>query len=158
MKYTASHFPVLFWYNIIGIRCLQVERRILLNRQKNILVCVTQQKTCERLILKAAALKNEFDGKSSIYVIHVAKDGLNFLDNPHEGEALQYLFEISKSVGANLFVLKSDNVIKCIADFAKDKAIDCIILGESLADRSENAFSTKLRAILKANVDINVVP
>ena len=28
-----------------------------------------------------------------------------FLDNPKEGEALQYLFEISKSIGADLSVL-----------------------------------------------------
>lgn len=129
-----------------------------MNRQKNILVCVTQQKTCERLIFKAATLKNEFEGKCNIYVIHVARDGLNFLDNPHEGEALQYLFEISKSVGADLFVLKSDNVLRCIADFAKDKAIDCIILGESLVEQSENTFLAKLKAAFDSNVEINVVP
>lgn len=129
-----------------------------MNRQKNILVCVTQQKTCERLILKAVALKNEFEGKCSIFVIHVAKDGLNFLDNPCEGEALQYLFEISKSVGADLFVLKSNNVIRCIAEFAKDKVIDCIILGKSMAGQSENDFSAKLGTILGTKVDIRVIP
>ncbi|NSW92849.1 MAG: universal stress protein UspA [Firmicutes bacterium] len=129
-----------------------------MNPQKNILVCVTQQKTCERLIIKAAALRNEFKVKGDLYVIHVAKDGLNFLDNPREGEALQYLFEISKSVGANLSVLKSDNVIKCIADFAQEKNIGCIVLGESPQHQSENVFYKKLRNVVGEDVDIRVIP
>lgn len=123
---------------------------------KNILVCVTQQKTCERLIIKAVALRNEFKGE--IFVIHVAKDGLNFLDNPKEGEALQYLFEISKSIGADLSVLKSDNIIKCIADFAKEKEINCIVLGESPQDKANNVFYKKLKSMLGDNIDIMVVP
>ena len=122
---------------------------------KNILVCVTQQKTCERLILKASEIKRESDGE--LFVIHVVKDGLNFLNNPKEGEALQYLFEISKSVGANLAVLKSDNVVKCIADFAKDNNIDCIILGSSPTGQGNDSFYNKLRSVMP-NIEIFVVP
>jgi len=129
-----------------------------LNPQKNILVCVTQQKTCERLILNAVSLRDEVYNNCNLYVIHVAKEGLNFLDNPHEGEALQYLFEISKSVGADLSVLKSDNVVKCIADFAKEKNIDCIILGESPADADNSRFYTKLRNVLDPKINIKVIP
>ncbi len=123
---------------------------------KNILVCVTQQKTCERLIINAVALRKEFKG--DIYVIHVAKDGLNFLDNPKEGEALQYLFEISKSIGADLSVLKSDNIAKCIADFAKEKRINCIVLGKSPQDQTDNVFYKKLKGLLGDDIDIRVVP
>ncbi|HOJ12272.1 MAG TPA: universal stress protein UspA [Clostridiales bacterium] len=126
-----------------------------MNPVKNILVCVTQQKTCERLIIKAASLRDEFKGE--LYVIHVTKNGLNFLDNPKEGEALQYLFEISKSVGANLSVLKSDNIIKCIADFAKDNNINYIILGESPKDTDDNIFHKKLRNLLH-NIELEVIP
>lgn len=42
----------------------------------NVLVCVTQQKTCERLIKRGALLKNKY--KSELYVIHVAKEGIIF--------------------------------------------------------------------------------
>ncbi|HHV97427.1 MAG TPA: universal stress protein [Clostridiaceae bacterium] len=122
---------------------------------KNILVCVTQQKTCERLILKASELKRDSEGE--LFVIHVVRDGLNFLNNPKEGEALQYLFEISKSVGANLSVLKSDNVVRCIADFAKDNDIDCIILGSSPTGQGKDSFYSKLRNVLPG-VEIVVVP
>ena len=126
--------------------------------QKNILVCVTQQKTCERLIHKAVSIKEEFKVTGDLYVIHVAKNGLNFLDNPKEGEALQYLFEISKSVGANLFVLKSDNIIKCIADFVQENNIGCVVIGKSPESEAENEFNKRLRSALKDHVDIKVIP
>lgn len=136
--------------------CVQFERRIILYPMKKILVCVTQQKTCERLILKAVALKKEFNG--DIFVIHVVKDGFKFLDNPREGEAIQYLFETSKSIGADLSVLKSNDIIKCIVDFAKDKEINCIILGESHQNRRDNFFYEKLKKMLGSDVEIIVVP
>ena len=46
---------------------------------KNILVCVTQQKTCERLINEAHELVNEYRGK--LFIINVVKNDLNFLDS-----------------------------------------------------------------------------
>ncbi len=68
----------------------------MLNSCQNIMVCITQQITCERLILKASDLKNQLNVK--LFVIHVAKNESNFLDNAKEREALEYLFKISKSV------------------------------------------------------------
>jgi len=126
-----------------------------LNSVKDILVCVTQQKTCERLIRKAAALRDEVKG--NLHVIHVAKNEWNFLDNIKEGEALEYLFGISKSVGANLFVLKSDNIVQAIAEFVKKNSIDYIIMGESLNDHKENNFYKELKSKL-SNVEIQVIP
>ena len=113
---------------------------------------------CPCYIIAEMSANHAGDFSRAIEIIHVAKEGLNFLDNPHEGEALQYLFEISKSVGADLSVLKSDNVVKCIADFAKEKNIDCIILGESPADADNSRFYTKLRNVLDPRINIKVIP
>jgi len=126
-----------------------------LDSPKNILVCVTQQKTCERLIRKAANLKNELKGE--LFVIHVAKNAWNFLDNIKEGEALDYLFRISKSVGADLSVLKSDNIVETIVAFAKEKNISHIVMGESPNDHKENNFFSDLKSMLP-NIEITVVP
>ncbi len=126
-----------------------------MNIYKNILVCVTQQKTCERLIRKAADLRNEHNG--NLFVIHVAKNSWNFLDNAREGEALEYLFGISKAVGANLTVLRADEIVKTIADFSHENKIDCIIMGESPNDHKENNFFNALRNVL-TGVNIVVVP
>ena len=125
-------------------------------KAKNILVCITQQKTCERLIRNAAELRNEYRG--NLFVIHVVKNDLNFLDNAKEGEALEYLFDISKSAGANLFVLKSDEIPLTIATFAEENKIDCIIMGGSPSDKSENKFKSDLESLLKINVKIRVIP
>lgn len=127
-------------------------------KAKNILVCITQQRTCERLIRNAAELRKEYRG--NLFVIHVVKNNLNFLDNAKEGEALEYLFDISKSAGANLSVLKSDEIASTIAGFAEENKIDCIIMGDSPPDRKENKFKAELESLLKNknNVEIKVIP
>lgn len=128
---------------------------LFLDSPKNILVCVTQQKTCERLIRKAANLKDELKGE--LFVIHVAKNAWNFLDNIKEGEALDYLFRISKSVGADLSVLKSDSIVETIVTFAREKKISYIVMGESPNDHKENKFFNELKCLL-SNIEIKIVP
>lgn len=122
---------------------------------QNILVCVTQQITCERLILKAADLKNQLKGE--LFVIHVAKNEWSFLDNVKEGEALEYLFKISKSVGAVLSVLKSDNIIDSLINFAKEHKITHIVMGKSPNDHKENNFYKELSSLL-SDIEITVIP
>jgi K+-sensing histidine kinase KdpD len=122
---------------------------------KNILVCITQQKTCERLIRKASEIRNNRDVE--LFVIHVAKNDWNFLDNVKEGEALEYLFGISKSVGANLFVLKSDEIVKTISEFARENHVGSIVMGESGEDIKDNAFYNDLKGILN-NLEFYIIP
>lgn len=123
---------------------------------KNILVCVTQQKTCERLINEAYKLVNEYKGK--LYVINVVKNDVNFLDSAKESEALEYLFDISKSIGANLTVLKSDDIAGTIAQYADENHISCIILGKSPSEIKGNRFENELKILLKNNIDIKIMP
>jgi len=122
---------------------------------KNILVCVTQQKNCERLIKKAHEILNE--NKGTLYVINVVRNDLNFLDSAKESEALEYLFSISKSIGANLTVLKSDDIAGTIAQYADDNNINCIILGKSPIENKENQFVRKLKIMLKNVVEIRIL-
>jgi K+-sensing histidine kinase KdpD len=126
-----------------------------LSSARNILVCVTQQKTCERLIRKAAELINDSNGQ--LFVIHVAKNEWNFLDNVKEGEALEYLFGISKSVGANLSVIKSNEIVKTISDFTIENNISCVVMGESPDDHKENIFFKDLKSLL-GDIEILVIP
>lgn len=76
--------------------------------RKNIMVCVTQQKTCERLILKGNELIESEEDK--LFVIHVVNEKEKFLDSYSDGEALEYLFQVSKESGADLTVLRSKNI------------------------------------------------
>jgi len=123
---------------------------------KNILVCVTQQKTCERLIKQAHELIDEYMG--GLFIINVVANDVNFLDSIKESEALEYLFGISKSIGANLAVLKSDNIAGTIAEYAAENKINCIILGKSPVDKSENRFVKELKNLLKNGIEIKILP
>ena len=133
----------------------QKEGVLLLSISQNVLVCVTQQKTCARLIRKASELKNNLKGE--LFVIHVAKNEWNFLDNIKEGEALEYLFGISKSVGANLTVLKSDDIINTLVEFIREQRITHVVMGESPNDHKENIFAKELQCLL-GKVEIHVIP
>ncbi len=120
----------------------------------NILVCVTQQKTCERLIKKSVELSDKQD---SIYIIHVAKDNWSILDNEKEGEALEYLFGISKSIGANLTVLRSDDIVGTIVNYCFEHKINTLIMGDTKGDHKENYFFNELKRRLP-DVEIIVMP
>ncbi len=123
---------------------------------KNILVCVTQQKTCERLIKQAHEIIDEYKGR--LFILNVVGNDVNFLDSARESEALEYLFGISKSIGANLAVLKSDNIAATIAEYAADNKINCIILGKSPVDKTENNFVKELKNLLKNGIEIRILP
>ncbi|MDD4493897.1 MAG: universal stress protein [Eubacteriales bacterium] len=123
--------------------------------KSNLLVCVTQQKTCERLIRQAAEMQEKLDGE--LHVLHVARVGWNFLDNNEEGEALEYLFKISKSVGANLTVLKSDNIVGSIIEYVNKNNISGIVIGEPPDKEKKRSVFYKLRNELKG-AEIIIVP
>ncbi len=122
---------------------------------KNILVCVTQQKTCERLISAANELMKNYNG--NLYVINVVKDDVNFLDSNTESEALEYLFGLSKSIGANLAVLKSKDIPGTIARYADENHIHCIILGKSRLKSKEDRFLKELKSVLKNDIELRIL-
>ena len=107
-----------------------------MKRAQNVLICVTRQKSCERLIRMGYNESKKTGGKP--YVIHVAPIGENFLGNPKEGEALDYLFDISKQVGAQMTVLRSNEVVEVLTDFSKKHGIGIMVLGESPSPKGEN--------------------
>lgn len=111
---------------------------------ENIMVCVTQQKNCERLIQKGAAIRNDLKG--DLFVIHVAREGVSFLGNNSEAEALEYLFDISKSVGADLTVLRSNSIVNTLVDFIEEKKIEHVVLGEPPKDCRDESIVSELRA------------
>jgi len=111
---------------------------------KNVLVCVTQQKTCQRLIEHGVELYKD-DDASNLYVIHVVNENDKLLYNLSDGDALEYLFEITKDVGANLIVKRSKDVIKAIVDFAVENEITHVVLGNSKTSDSANNFAMKLQ-------------
>ncbi|MFZ5967879.1 MAG: universal stress protein [Bacillota bacterium] len=127
-----------------------------MNKVKNIMVCVTQQKTCDRLIKRGAEIRDSYDGE--LFVIHVAKEGWNFLGKSKEGEALEYLFEKAKAYGATLDVLRSHDIIETLKDLTEKHQIDLMVLGESCEDNEKNDIVSKLRKRLPKDMVFEILP
>ncbi len=104
------------------------------------MVCVTVQKTCERLILEGAKLSGDLE----LSVVHVAKSGAKLLGGGTEAEALEYLYRIAREYGADLEVVRADDVVDTIVELAKQKNIEYLVLGLG-GNRGGYDFSGQIR-------------
>lgn len=120
------------------------------------MVCVTQQKTCDRLI----QFGNEFlgDDKGELFIIHVAHYDINFLGNSKEGEALEYLYEKALEFGANLTVVRSNDVLETLSDLVEKNKITHIIVGESGESESKSNMVKRIEKKIANNAELVVIP
>ncbi len=107
---------------------------------KKTMVCVTVQKTCERLILEGAKLA----GDSELIVVHVAKNGAKLLGGGSDAEALEYLYRIAREYGADMEVVRADDAVETIVELAKQKNIECLVIGLG-GSRGGYDFSGQIR-------------
>ena len=123
---------------------------------QNIMVCVTRQKTCERLIKKGAEIRDKHNG--NLFVIHVAKEGNHFLGKDEDGEALEYLFEESKKYGAVLNVVRALDVLETLRAITKKNEIHLIVLGESYENKKEKNIVSNIEKYIPENIGLEIVP
>ena len=123
---------------------------------KNVMICVTQQKTCDRLIQYG----NDFLGneKGELFIIHVAHYQIKFLGSPKEGEALEYLYEKALEYGANLTVVRSNDVLKTLSDLIEKNKITHVIVGESGEAEVRSNMVEQLRKRLGNKTELLVIP
>ena len=100
-----------------------------MSKLKNIMVCVTQQKNCERLI--RAGYEKATNDKDKLFIINVVSENDTFLNTSSDGDALEYLFSVSSEVGANLTVIRAKDVIGAMAEFAMKHKITHVVVGAS---------------------------
>lgn len=120
------------------------------HEQGVVMVCVTWQKTCERLV--AAGERVAKERGAPLHVVHAVKTGEHFLGNLFEGEALDYLFTAAQMVDANLAVLRTDDVEAALTHYARVHAASAMVLGRSPEDLRET-FEARMRKRLP-EVDI----
>ncbi|MFA5638513.1 MAG: universal stress protein [Anaerovoracaceae bacterium] len=123
---------------------------------KNIMVAVTQQKTCDRLIRYGHELKEDIKGE--LYIIHVAHYEFKFLGNTEEGEALDYLYEKALEYGANLTVVRSNHVLDTLLDLVDKNNISHLILGQSQETEEGSNMVNMLKGRLSKKTEIIVIP
>lgn len=100
-----------------------------MSKLKNVMVCVTQQKNCERLI--RAGYEKIIEDKDKLFIINVVSENDTFLNTSSDGDALEYLFGVSSEVGANLTVIRAKDVIGAMCEFAKKHEITHVVVGAS---------------------------
>ena len=111
----------------------------------HVLVCVTGQKTCEKLIDEGDRLAKEMDAELS--VVHVAKQGAALLGgNITEAEALEYLFQISSEHGADMTVIRSNEVVDTLAAHAGKVGAGLMVMGSPRKMRRD--ITEEIRAIM----------
>ena len=94
----------------------------------HVLVCVTGQKSCERLIIVGAqyAARLEVD----LMVLHVARNGANVL-GLGEAEALEFLFARASEHGGDMKVVRADNVLDALEKQARQLNAVQIVTGRA---------------------------
>ena len=119
---------------------------------KKTMVCVTVQKTCERLIREGA----RYAAGADLSVIHVVRNGAAVLGAGSDGEALDYLYGISRTYGAQMDILRSDDVVSTLAEVARKRGIELLVMGMANGHMPSH-FETQLRSRLPT-VKIVAVP
>lgn len=84
------------------------------SKKSSVLACVTGQYDCDRIIRVASEIAGEKN--MPLHVLCVLKTTANYGLYSNE---LEYLYQTSKSVNADMTVLFSDNAPKAAADFSK---------------------------------------
>lgn len=95
----------------------------------SVLVCVTGQKSCERLIVAGAEIARA-EG-TILNVLHVVRPDGNVMGFINEPEALEYLLRVSVAHGASMYVRRADDVIGSIEYAAKNEQAKVIVAGRA---------------------------
>lgn len=120
------------------------------------MVCVTKQKTCQRLIDYGSELVHRIGG--TLHIVHVAEKNYNFLGDSEENRALTFLYEKAREAGAELTVLKADDVLSTLSSLVDEKEITNVVVGASGEKSEIDGFTAKLRLLLGHRAKLCVVP
>ena len=118
--------------------------------EPTVLVCVTVQKECKRLILAGKRLAD--NGNIALRVLHVVHPDATPLGNPDAQEALNALYALSRQAGAEMTLLYSADVRAAIVEFAHQVNAVCVVVGSSKEDGW--AMAEALEELLDDNITI----
>ena len=96
---------------------------------RKVMVCVTRQKTCERLIRSGAQMADSLGWE--LCVAHVVKNHECVMGNPDESAALEFLFSIANEYDAQMCMMRADEPFEALAKCAKQNDAGVIIMGAS---------------------------
>lgn len=109
-----------------------------------LMVCVTGQRSCERLIQRGVELRGE---DQPFYIVHCVQTGRVFMNFVSDPDAIEFLFTCSSLVDAELAILREDDVVDALVGFARSHNVSTIVLGAS-PNQDGSSFSARLASRL----------
>lgn len=111
------------------------------SKKPSVLVCVTGQYDCDRLI--AAGFELAVDKGCGLHVlcVHRPVSNVGFLS-----EEIEYLYQTSKDLGADMTIAFNENAPQTAVDFAKK--INAKILVTGMPDNRPNGFVATVHELL----------
>ena len=106
------------------------------------MACITRQRTCSRLVDKAADLAK--DAGWGLIVAHAVHPGEAILGKPREAEAMEELFELAVQYGGEMAVLRDEYPMEALVNYALNHRVSLIVLGVSPAT-AEMSFADRMR-------------
>ncbi|MGI6151962.1 MAG: hypothetical protein ACOYIR_08455 [Christensenellales bacterium] len=110
-----------------------------------IMVCVTRQKTCARLIELGARLAKKHQAK--LLVVHALRNGGSVLGDCDEAGAMERLFSKTTESGGELMILRADDVAGALVETAQKHAARVIVLGSTPVTEPVS-FAARLKTML----------
>ena len=123
---------------------------------KHVLVCVTGQRSCDRLISYGKELI-EGDG-GDMMVVHIAGYDLSELARGDLAENLEYLHRCAVEHEANLTIIRSDNVVATMVSLINKFDITRIVIGETRKAKVEDSTTSAFEELPHKDVQIIIVP
>ena len=114
-----------------------------------VLVCVTAQVNCERLIAQGQKWAGRLH--TALRVLHVASDP-RFLQEPQNAAVLDRLFSMAHEADAEMEILCAAQAAEAIARYARKEGALRIVLGAGTGD-----FARRLRSLLPGAVPVDEV-
>ena len=93
------------------------------------MVCVTSQRSCDKLIARGIERAGTGKQRAFLHVVHCVETGRNFMNTPYEADAIEYLFTAAQLAGADLSLVRADNVDDALVEYAEEHNVHLIVLG-----------------------------
>lgn len=123
---------------------------------ERIMVAVTTAAGTDGLLRRAARMAARVKG--DLMVVHVSGDSTN----PGDEGTLEALQQLSADVGASWHEIRSDDVAKALADFAREHQITQLVIGSTLRSRWQrwttgSVIAKVLQEAGEAGIDVHVI-
>ncbi|MGF7398356.1 universal stress protein [Thermoanaerobacterium thermosaccharolyticum] len=127
--------------------------------KSRIMVCVTPQKSCQRLVERGAERAKETNGE--FCVVYVNKNNDIYKDLK-EHKILVELFEMAQKLGGRVSILVGKKISDTLAEFADENDITEIIVGKSLRSAFEvllhgDVINPLIKRIEEKNIIVEVI-